>query len=35
MSTKENIFGYEANRILPAVAAAVVGVSMIGHAYQN
>ena len=34
-ATKENLFGYDANKVLPAVAAAVVGVSMIGHMYQN
>ncbi|KAF5020876.1 hypothetical protein F66182_7092 [Fusarium sp. NRRL 66182] len=33
--TKENLYGYDANTILPIVAAVVVGISFIGHSIQN
>ncbi|KAI1065249.1 hypothetical protein LB507_000764 [Fusarium sp. FIESC RH6] len=33
--TKDNLYGYDANKILPIVAAVIIGVSMMGHAIQN
>ncbi|RMJ07113.1 hypothetical protein BHE90_007299 [Fusarium euwallaceae] len=33
--TPDNLYGYNANKILPIIAAAVIAVSCIGHALQN
>lgn len=35
MATLDNLFGYDANQSLAAVAAAVAGVSTLLHGYQN
>ncbi|KAF7553346.1 hypothetical protein G7Z17_g3709 [Cylindrodendrum hubeiense] len=35
MATIDNLFGYDANKILPIIAAVVIGISLIGHTYQN
>ncbi|KAF4452711.1 hypothetical protein F53441_4518 [Fusarium austroafricanum] len=33
--TKDNLYGYDANKILPIIAAVIIGVSTIGHFIQN
>ncbi|KAM0562927.1 hypothetical protein ACHAPJ_001768 [Fusarium lateritium] len=33
--TKDNLYGYDANKILPIIAAIVIGISLIGHTIQN
>ncbi|KAH7017124.1 RTA1 like protein-domain-containing protein [Ilyonectria destructans] len=35
MATIDNLFGYDANKILPAITAAMIGISLLGHTYQN
>ncbi|KAH7150222.1 RTA1 like protein-domain-containing protein [Dactylonectria estremocensis] len=35
MATIDNLFGYDANEILPVVAAVLVAISLLGHIYQN
>jgi hypothetical protein len=33
--TKDNLYGYDANKILPIIAAVIIGISLIGHYVQN
>ncbi|WZH41736.1 RTA1 like protein-domain-containing protein [Fusarium acuminatum] len=33
--TKDNLYGYDANKILPIVTAVIIGISLIGHGIQN
>ncbi|KAF7558065.1 hypothetical protein G7046_g5878 [Stylonectria norvegica] len=35
MGTPDNLFVYDANKILPIVAAVLIGISLLAHTYQN